>query len=92
MGLIFGWDPHKARTNLKKHDVSFEEATSVFGDPHSSTIPDPLHSDREERFVIIGLSYRLRTLIVVHTEHRGKIRIISAREATRQERKTYEEN
>lgn len=91
MSLLFEWDPVKARTNLKRHDVSFEEASTVFGDPHSITISDPLHSASEDRFVIIGLSYRLRTLVVVHTEKGGTVRIISAREATRHERRTYEE-
>ena len=92
MGLIFKWDSAKAKNNLKNHHVSFEEASTVFGDPHSTTIPDPEHSLDEERFVIIGLSYRLRTLIVVHTEKANVIRIITAREATRHERKIYEEN
>ena len=92
MSLLFEWDPTKAKTNLKRHGVSFEEASTVFGDPHSTTIPDPLHSASEDRFVIIGLSYRLRTLVVVHTEKGNIVRIISAREATRHERRTYEEN
>jgi uncharacterized DUF497 family protein len=91
MALIFLWDPNKAKNNLKHHGVSFEEASTVFGDPHSTTIPDPLHSASEERFVIIGLSYRLRTLVVVHAEKGNRVRIITAREATRHERKTYEE-
>jgi uncharacterized DUF497 family protein len=91
VSLIFQWDSNKAKTNLKKHGISFEEASTVFGDPHSLTIPDPLHSTNEERFVIIGLSYRLKTLIVAHIERGKVIRIINAREATRQERKSYEE-
>jgi hypothetical protein len=90
MGLIFEWDPEKAEINLKKHGVAFEEASTVFGDPLSLTVPDPAHSYGEERFVIIGQSYRRRTLVVSHTDKRGRIRIISARPATRQEKVTYE--
>jgi uncharacterized DUF497 family protein len=91
MGLTFEWDPDKARKNQKKHDVSFEEAATVFGDPLSLTIEDPLHSIEEERFVTLGLSYRHRLLVVVHTEREDNIRIISARLAARHERKVYEE-
>lgn len=90
-GLTFEWDAEKAKKNLKKNGVSFEEATTVFGDPHSLTIPDPAHSTHEERFAIIGLSYRLKTLVISHVERNHRIRIINARQATRQERKTYEE-
>jgi len=85
------WDPVKARTNLKKHRVSFEEAATVFHDPLSATIPDPLHSETEERFVIIGQSIQQRLLIVVHIDRGDRIRIISARVANAHERKTYEE-
>lgn len=67
MGLGFEWDESKARRNLKKHGVSFEEAASVFGDPLSLTIPDPLHSEDEERFVTLGESRRRRLLVVVAT-------------------------
>ncbi|RMF86008.1 MAG: BrnT family toxin [Nitrospinota bacterium] len=91
MGLTFAWDEKKAAENWRKHRVSFEEAATVFGDPLSLTIPDPLHSVGEERFVIIGRSYRHRTLVVVHIERGDTIRIISARLATRRERRTYEE-
>ncbi len=92
MGLTFEWDEKKARQNLEKHDVSFEEAATVFGDPLSMTIDDPLHSTGdEERYVTIGQSYRRRTLVVVHCDRKESIRIISARIATRRERKTYEE-
>ena len=91
MGLIFEWDEKKAKQNLKKHSVSFEEATTVFGDPLSLTISDPLHSEEEERFVTAGESSKRRLLVVVHTEEGDNIRIISARLATRRERKSYAE-
>jgi uncharacterized DUF497 family protein len=91
MSLIFEWDGQKAKQNLEKHNVSFEEATTVFGDPLSLTIEDPLHSTDEERFVIVGESVRRRVLVVVHTERGDHIRIISARLATRRERRIYEE-
>ena len=91
MGLIFEWDKRKAATNLKKHGVSFAEAASTFGDTLSLTIPDPDHSDEEDRFVLLGVSQRGRMLAVPHTPRGDCIRIISARLATRRERKTYEE-
>ncbi len=91
MSLEFEWDNGKASRNLKKHRVSFEEAASVFGDVLSRTIPDPLHSEDEDRFVIVGESGRRRLLVVVFTECEDKIRIISARPAMRGERKDYEE-
>ena len=91
MGLSFEWDDEKARENRKKHGVSFEEAATVFGDALSLTIDDPLHSEGEERFVIIGSSIQGRTLVVVHTERGDDIRLISARVATPRERKIYEE-
>ena len=89
MSSEFEWDPVKAKTNLHKHGVSFAEAATVFFDPLSMTVPDPLHSGTEDRFVITGLSYQRRALVVVHID-RGKIRIISARLATASERKKYE--
>jgi uncharacterized protein len=82
----------KANRNLKKPGVSFEEAASVFADPLSRTIPDPLHSEDEDRFVILGESDRRRLVVVVFTEREDKIRVISARLATRGERKDYEED
>jgi hypothetical protein len=91
MGFTFEWDARKAKQNLKKHGVSFEEATTVFGDPLSRTIADPLHSIDEDRFVILGESHALRLLVVVFTERGENIRIISARNATRRERRDYEE-
>ena len=90
MDAEFEWDTEKAESNLQKHDVSFEEAATVFFDPFSLTIPDPLHSDEENRFVTTGLSNQQRQLVVVHSEGDDRIRIISARLATASERKRYE--
>lgn len=90
--LIFEWDFKKAKTNLEKHGISFEEASTAFRDPLSLTIDDPLHSRDEERLVLIGMSYNNYLLIVVHTERGDNIRIISARKATKKERKYYETN
>ncbi len=90
--IIFEWDQEKAEKNIQNHRVSFNEASTVFNDPLSLTIHDPLHSDKEDRFVIIGNSYKNRLLLVVHVERGDKIRIISARKATRKEKKHYEEN
>ena len=92
MPLSFEWDDSKARLNVAKHGVSFEEATAVFADPMSLTIPDPAHSQVEDRFIILGQPHRQRLLVVVHTERGDSIRIISARRASRRERKNYEEN
>jgi uncharacterized DUF497 family protein len=90
--LLFEWDSNKARRNLEIHGVSFDEASTTFRDTSSLTTHDPLHSDEEDRFILIGNSSRNRLLVVVHTERREKIRIISARKATKKERKQYEEN
>ena len=84
------WDKEKAESNLQKHGVSFAEAATVFFDPLSLTVPDPLHSDEEDRFVITGVSNRNRHLVVVHSDRNDKIRIISARLAASSERKRYE--
>lgn len=89
--LTFEWDANKARANLTKHAVSFQEATTVFGDSVSITIPDPGHSQIENRFIILGRSHQGRILVVVHTERGDSIRIISARPASRRERKIYEQ-
>jgi len=91
MSLVFEWDGRKARRNLAKHKVSFEEATTVFGDPLALTIEDPLHSQEEQRFVIVGESRRHRTLVVVFAERGKWIRLVSARIASRRERIDYEE-
>jgi uncharacterized DUF497 family protein len=89
--MEFEWDEDKAASNLKKHKVTFGEAATVFGDSLSSTFPDPDHSIDEDRYITIGTSDRDRVLIVSHTDREGRIRIISARKATRHERKAYEE-
>jgi len=91
MALDFEWDPVKAELNLREHRVSFDEATTIFRDTLSITISDPDHSGYEDRFIDIGMSHRMRLLVVSYTERKDKIRIISARRATRAERKTYEE-
>jgi uncharacterized DUF497 family protein len=92
MGLLFEWDPEKARMNVKRHGISFDEAGTAFRDPLSRTIDDPLHSNDEERLVLIGQSHKGRLLVVVHTERADRIRIISARVATNKERLRHEEN
>lgn len=89
--MPFDWDPDKAAENLRRHRVSFEEAATVFRDPLSWTFPDPEHSEGEERYLDIGHSERGRLLIVSYTERQGQVRIISARLATRKERRSYEE-
>jgi uncharacterized DUF497 family protein len=91
MPIKFDWDPRKARRNLRKHGVDFDEASTVFADTLSITIPDPDHSEDEERWVTMGLSNRQRLLVVVHTEEEETIRIINARTADRLERRKYEE-
>lgn len=91
MSLQFEWDARKEAQNRKKHGVSFEEAATAFGDPRSLTVPDPEHSLEEDRFVLLGLSYRRRLLVVVHTERGDNLRIISARKATKRERRQYGE-
>lgn len=91
MSLSFEWDKRKASSNARKHGVPFEEASTVFADGLSLTILDPAHSEEEDRFVTIGSSHRSKLLVVVHTERGDNIRIISARPASRRERRTYEE-
>ncbi|MFM7885155.1 MAG: BrnT family toxin [Pseudanabaena sp.] len=88
--MKFQWDLVKASSNSKKHGVSFEEAVTVFGDPLAATIADPNHSIGEFRFLTIGQSRFQRLLVVSHTERNREIRLISARLATRQERRSYE--
>jgi uncharacterized DUF497 family protein len=90
MALNFEWDENKARSNLKKHGISFVEATTVFDDPYYLTWDDPLHSVEELRFLGIGYSIKQRLLVVVYTERNYNIRIISARLATKHERSLYE--
>jgi len=90
-GIVFEWDPRKATSNWLKHRISFEEASTAFGDPLSVTIPDPDHSVREHRFLLVGRTDSGRTVVVAHTGRRNVVRIISARPATRREKKIYEE-
>jgi hypothetical protein len=85
------WDPHKAKLNIKKHGVAFEEAATALSDPMSLSGADPDHSDDEERYITFGLSERNRLLVVSHTEEGDTIRIISARKAIKGERELYEE-
>jgi hypothetical protein len=89
--MEFEWDPDKAARNLAKHGVSFDEAATVFGDPLAMTYFDPDHSDEEDRFVTFGHSDQGRLLIVSHTDREVRVRIISARAATRKERRQYEQ-
>jgi uncharacterized DUF497 family protein len=89
--MRFEWDPQKAAGNALSHGVTFEEASTTFFDPLSATGTDPDHSIGESRFITFGLSSAGRLLVVAHTDHEEVIRIISAREVTRAERKIYEE-
>ena len=91
MVLTFEWHREKAIENLRKHNVSFEEAKTVFDDPFSITIADPEHSTGEDRYIDIGLSAKGQILVVVYTERGWNIRIISCRKATNAERRTYEQ-
>jgi uncharacterized DUF497 family protein len=88
--MEFEWDSKKAKSNLRKHKVSFEEAATVFNDILSFTFEDEAHSDVERRYATLGMSYRGRILVVAHTMRGEKVRIISAREATPRERRWYE--
>jgi uncharacterized protein len=88
--MSFEWDEEKASSNIAKHNVSFDEATSVFDDPLFLTFADPEHSIQEQRFVIMGESARGRLLVVSYTDRAGTTRLISARLVTRKERKAYE--
>ena len=86
----FQWDEEKAKSNLKKHGVSFEEGATIFNDPMIATILDPDHSKDEERFISIGMSLIRRLLTVIHTYRKDRLRLISARKATKAEKKNYE--
>ncbi len=90
MAIEFEWDPDKAESNRRKHGVSSPEATTIFGDPLSLTVPDPSHSLAEERYLTVGLSHQSRLLMVVHQDHNDTIRIVSARLAKPAERRDYE--
>ncbi|MBC8554604.1 BrnT family toxin [Desulfobacula sp.] len=89
--LKFAWDNRKNKTNQKKHGIPFEEAQTIFFDENAIEFYDPDHSENEDRFIMLGLSYRLRVLVVCHChrESESEIRIISARKATRNEKKSY---
>ena len=89
--MLFDWDKKKAASNLAKHKVSFEEAATVFADPLSDTFDDPDHSAEELRFLIIGHSDKGKLLFISHTDDGETVRIISAREPTRGEQKSYEQ-
>ncbi len=89
--MRFEWDARKATSNLKKHDVSFDEAATVFYDPLAATFADPEHSREESRFVTVGYSAQGRLLVVCHVERGGVLRLISARRATPRERRRHED-
>jgi hypothetical protein len=89
--MEFEWDPKKATTNVQKHDVTFQEAATVFGDPLAITFEDPDHSTDENRYITFGLSLQKQLIVVSHTERGDRTRIISARLMDRKERKIYEE-
>jgi uncharacterized DUF497 family protein len=90
--LQFTWDPAKAAANLRKHGVTFEDASTVFRNPLAQVLPDPTHSEQEQRSLIVGHSAGGRLLLVVFTEMEERIRIISARDASARERREYEEH
>jgi len=93
MELLFEWDEDKAKGNLQKHKISFDEAKTIFNDPALLTFPDQVHSDREDRFISIGMSAKARVLVMVHTDRGDHIvRVISCRRATRTEQEVYEDN
>ena len=89
--MVYEWDPLKAKANLRKHKVSFEEAATVFLDPLAITFSDPDHSDEEDREITIGLTTKRRVAFVAHCRRGDRTRIIGARRATRKECKQYEE-
>jgi uncharacterized DUF497 family protein len=89
--MNFEWESEKAAENLKRHGVSFEEAATAFGDPLSITIDDPDHSEAEDRFILLGMTFRARLVVVVHTDRGENVRLISARIPTRRERESYEQ-
>jgi uncharacterized DUF497 family protein len=96
MRYFFEWDPKKAKQNINKHKVSFERSTTVFEDPHAVSIFDGEHSDEEDRWITMGNDHTGSILVVSHTFRRihkdsCRIRIISSRKATRNERRQYEE-
>jgi len=92
VSLLFEWDEEKAASNFRKHGVGFDEACSAFLDSWSLTIPDPMHSQGEDRFILVGVSVAPRLIVVVHTDRGDRIRIISARRATAKEVRRYDNN
>jgi hypothetical protein len=91
MGYIFEWDRTKAESNRRRHGVTFDEGSTVFGDPLAMLMPDPDHSAEEERHLLLGLSNRRRLLVVAFAERPPRTRLISVRRAARHERRNYEE-
>jgi len=91
VGYVFEWDPAKAESNRRKHGVTFDEASTIFGDPLAILMADPDHSVGEQRYLVLGMSNRRRLLVVAFAERAPRTRLISARPATRQERRKYEE-
>lgn len=91
MGYIFEWDRKKAESNARKHAVTFDEAATAFGDPLALLMSDPDHSLAEERYTLLGMSNQQRLLVVSFVERSPRTRLISARRATRRERRRYEE-
>jgi uncharacterized DUF497 family protein len=90
VAYIFEWHATKAAANARQHGVTFDEASTVFADPLALLMPDPDHSESEERYVLLGMSTRLRLLVVAFSERPPRTRLISARRATRSERRRYE--
>jgi len=91
LGYEFEWDAEKAESNARKHGVTFDEASTVFGDPLSLLMHDPDHSAEEQRYLLLGMSNRRRLLVVAFAERPPRTRLISARRASRPERRCYEE-
>lgn len=89
--MKFAWDGAKARSNLRKHGLSFHEAATVFGDPLAITYADPDHSQDEDRYLTFGYTNAGKFVVVVHTDRRDYVRIISARRMTRREKKAYQQ-
>jgi len=92
VGYEFEWDSTKAATNLRDHGIAFEEACTVFADPLAALIPDPDHSEVEERYLVLGISTGGRVLVVSFADRGSRTRLISARAATRRERRQHEES
>jgi uncharacterized DUF497 family protein len=91
VGYIFEWDPKKAESNARKHGVTFDEASTAFGDPLALLMPDPDHSFGEERYVLLGMSNRRGLVVAAFAERPPRTRLISARRATGQEQRRYEQ-